>query len=276
MRVLVTGAGGMLGRDVMRVFGDAAGYTRAELDVTDERAVRAAVEAERPELVVNCAAYTDVDGAEDAEELATAVNGGGAGHVAAAADACGATVVHFSTDYVFDGEKREPYLESDPTGPGSAYGRSKLAGEHAVAAAAERHLIVRTSWLFGAGGRNFADTMLTLGRDRGEVRVVRDQVGCPTYTGHLAQALPRIARLREHGVLHLAGEGACSWHEFAVEIFSQAGLDVRAEPCTSDEFPRPAPRPAYSVLASDRADAPRLPGWREGLAAYLAEREPVR
>jgi dTDP-4-dehydrorhamnose reductase len=205
------------------------------------------------------------------------VNGTAAGYVAGAAAAAGAAIVQPSTDYVFDGLKTTPYVESDPTGPRSAYGRTKLAGEHAVRTANERHFVVRTSWLFGVAGRNFADTMLGLARDHDELRVVDDQRGCPTYTGHLAGALVRLAASDAYGVHHIAGAGACSWFEFATEIFRQAGLeDVRTVPCTTAEFPRPAPRPAYSVLGSDRAGAIRLPDWREGLASYLAERTPAR
>lgn len=271
----------MLGRDVLaaaeRAGHDAVGLARADLDITDAAAARAAVAAERPDVVVNCAAYTNVDAAEHDERAATALNGAAAGYVAEAAAAVGAAVVQPSTDYVFDGLKTTPYIESDSTGPRSAYGRSKLAGEQAVAAANERHLVVRTSWLFGAAGRNFVDTMLALARDRDELKVVADQVGCPTYTGHLAEALLRLAQSDADGVHHIAGGGACSWFEFATEIFRQAGLDdVRTVPCTTAEFPRPAPRPAYSVLGSERPDAIRLPDWREGLAGYLAERAPAR
>jgi dTDP-4-dehydrorhamnose reductase len=266
----VTGAGGMLGREVVRAAAEheVVALTHAELDVTDQDAVANAVE---DSVVVNCAGYTDVDGAEADEEAATLLNGLAPGHLAAAARA----IVHPSTDYVFDGEKREPYVESDPTGPRSAYGRSKLAGEEAVAAN-PRHFIVRTSWLFGSGGRNFVDTMLGLAGEHDELRVVDDQVGCPTYVGHLARALVQLAESGAYGIHHVAGAGACSWFEFAREIFRRAEVEVRVVPCTSDEFPRPAPRPAYSVLGTERANAIRLPDWHDGLAAYLAERAPAR
>jgi dTDP-4-dehydrorhamnose reductase len=205
------------------------------------------------------------------------VNGDGAGNVAAAARAAAARVVYLSTDYVFDGEKREAYVESDGIGPRTAYGRTKLAGERlTVAGNPDAHLIARTAWLFGAHGKNFVDTMLRLGADLGELKVVHDQVGCPTWTGHLAAALLDLAARAETGVFHTAGSGTCSWYEFAVEIFRQAGMDdVSVSPVTTAEFPRPAPRPAYSVLASERG-APALPDWREGLASYLAERAPAR
>ena len=269
----MTGAGGMLGRSVVaaaeRAGHEAVPLSRGDLDITDASAVAAAV---RDEMVINCAAFTDVDGAESAEELATLVNGDAAAHVASAARA----VVQPSTDYVFDGSKRTPYVESDPTGPRSAYGRSKLAGEEAVAAANERHFIVRTSWLFGAGGKNFVDTMLGLASERDELKVVHDQVGCPTYAPHLARALVGLAEGDAYGIHHVAGAGECSWFDFATEIFRRTEVDVRLVPCTTEEFPRPAPRPAYSVLGSERPDATRLPSWRDGLGAYLAERAPAR
>jgi dTDP-4-dehydrorhamnose reductase len=274
VQILVTGAGGMLGHDVLRVADDAVGVTREELDITDPVAVERAFLDIRPDAVINCAAYTNVDGAEADEATATRVNGDGAGNVATAAAAVGAFVVQPSTDYVFDGTSRKPYVESDPVGPRSAYGRSKLAGEWTTAEATPDHTIVRTSWLFGRNGKNFVNTMLGLS---GELKVVDDQVGCPTYTGHLAEALVELAGGRLTGVVHVAGSGACSWHDFAAEIFRRAGKDdVELRPCTTAEFPRPAPRPAYSVLASERPGAPRLPDWHEGLESYLAERAPAR
>jgi dTDP-4-dehydrorhamnose reductase len=260
VRTIVTGAGGMLGQDVARLCGGVA-LSRAHLDVTDRAAVREAIAPD--DLVFNCAAWTDVDGAEEHEEQATRVNGAGARNVAEAAG----TVVYVSSDYVFDGRGTEPYVESDPTNPLGAYGRSKLAGERATAEANPRHFIVRSSWLFGPGGRNFVETMLGLGP---EVRVVHDQVGCPTFTGHLAEALVRLAATEDFGVHHMAASGSCSWFEFAREIFARAGVDTRVKPCTTAEFPRPAPRPAYSVMASERGH--RLPDWREGLDAYLGVR----
>jgi dTDP-4-dehydrorhamnose reductase len=277
MRMVVTGAGGMLGRDVVRA-GRAAGHdvvalARGDLDVTDEAAVRRVVGAAAPDAVVNCAAWTDVDGAEEAEEAATLVNGAGAGWVADAATAAGAGLVHVSSDYVFDGAKKTgPYLESDATAPLSAYGRSKLAGELAVAAGPGRRAVVRSSWLFGTGGRNFVETMLALGEERDEVRVVGDQIGCPTYTGHLAAVLVALADGGAEGTFHVAGTGAASWYGFAREIFASAGVECRVTETTTAEFPRPAPRPAWSVMTSERRDAPRLAPWQDGLAAYLAER----
>lgn len=277
MKLLVTGAGGMLGRAVVesatRLGHDVRGATRAELDVTDAEATRQALLQWRPRAVVNCAAYTDVDGAETDWQTAERVNVEGAGNVAVASSDIGARIVHVSTDYVFDGAKRVPWVESDPVGPLGVYGETKLAGEQAVAEANPGYVIVRTSWLFGAGGKNFVDTMLALGAQREELAVVTDQVGCPTWTGHLAGALVELAERPEQiGIRHIAAGGSCSWNELALEIFERAGIDCRVLPATSEQFPRPAKRPAYSVLGSEHRDPLVLPAWQDGLAAYLAMR----
>jgi dTDP-4-dehydrorhamnose reductase len=274
MRLLVTGAAGMLGHDVTaaaeRAGHDVNPLSRRELDICDAAAVAAAVDATRPAAVVNCAAWTDVDAAEADEAGATAVNGAGAGNVAAAAAAAGAFVVQVSTDYVFDGTAREPYGESAPTAPLGAYGRSKLAGEHAVAAAAGgAHAIVRSSWLFGEHGGNFVATMLRLARERDELTVVDDQVGCPTFTGHLGLALVTIAEQRLGGIRHVAGAGSCSWHDLAAATFAATGAEPRLHRGSTADLGRPAPRPAYSVLRSERPDTPVLPPWQQGLHAYL-------
>jgi dTDP-4-dehydrorhamnose reductase len=250
----------MLGQDVARLSGGVA-LRRAELDVTDRAAVMDAIGP--GDLVFNCAAWTDVDRAEAHEEAAMRVNAEGARNVAEAAGA----VVYVSTDYVFDGRKGEPYVESDPVRPLSVYGLSKLEGERVTAEVNPRHFIVRSSWLFGTRGRNFVEAMLRLGP---EVRVVDDQVGCPTFTGHLAEALVRLAATEDYGIHHMAASGSCSWFEFAREIFARAGAGTRAIPCATADMPRPAPRPAYSVLESERGHS--LPDWREGLDAYLGVR----
>jgi dTDP-4-dehydrorhamnose reductase len=268
VRLVVFGSAGMLGTDVMRAAGaDAVGFAHAEVDITDATAVEGAVAEAKPDVVVNCAAYTNVDGAESEPDAAMAVNREGARNVAAAAAAHDAAVVYVSSDYVFDGSKREPYVPSDPTGPLQEYGRSKLAGERATIEANPRHHVVRSSWLFGAAGPNFVETMLKLGRERDELRVVDDQVGCPTFTGHLAEALLKLAAGDDYGIHHRAGGGSCSWFEFARAIFEGARIDCRVEPCTTAEFPRPAARPAYSVLAGGD-----LPSWQAGLDAYLGAR----
>jgi dTDP-4-dehydrorhamnose reductase len=214
-----------------------------------------------PDLVLHAAAWTDVDGAEQDPEGALAVNAGGTRNAAA----LGAPLVYFSTDYVFDGSKGAPYVESDESDPLSAYGRSKLAGELEV----ERGWIVRSSWLFGWTGRNFLRTMLELGTERREVGVVDDQRGCPTFVGHLAEATRRIVGLPER-VWHVTAEGDCTWADFAEAIFEEAGIDCRVRRMSTAELGRPAARPAYSVLRSERPEAPQLPHWRDGLRECLA------
>jgi dTDP-4-dehydrorhamnose reductase len=258
-RVLVTGAEGQLGAALCEAFaGDRpVALTRADWDVT--LPPPAGLPAAR--LVLHAAAWTDVDAAEADPQGAAAVNVGGTQHAAE----LGAPLVHFSSDYVFDGCKRTPYVESDGPSPLSAYGRTKLLSE---AAAGEEAWIVRTSWLFGWTGRNFVRTMLELGASRDEVAVVDDQTGCPTYTGHLATAVRELVEL-PYGLWHLAAEGECTWAELAEAVFEEAGIDCRVRRITSAELGRPAARPAYSVLRSERAGAPRLPHWREGLRACL-------
>jgi dTDP-4-dehydrorhamnose reductase len=275
MRLLVTGAAGMLGSDVAAAAAarghDVVALARADLDITDAGAVRDAIAAARPDAVINCAAWTDVDGAETHEAQATTVNGDGAGHVAAAAADAGARLVHVSSDYVFDGRAHDPYAEGSATGPQGAYGRSKLAGEEAVATAGGDYAIVRSAWLFGRHGRNFVATMLRLGAERDAVDVVDDQVGCPTWTGHLAPALVTIAERRLTGVMHAAGGGACSWFELAQATFERVGLDCEVRPQSTGALGRPAPRPGYSALRSTRPEVPVLPSWWEGLDGYLHE-----
>jgi len=276
VKLLVTGAAGMLGRDVMLAAGNAGhqvvGFGHAELDIAAGTAVNAKIEGERPDVVINCAAWTDVDGAEESEGEATRINGEAAGNVAAAAAAVGASVVYVGSDYVFDGSKGAPYVETDQTAPLSAYGRSKLAGEEATRAANKRHFIVRSAWLFGTGGSNFVETMLRLAADHGEVLVVRDQVGSPTYTWHLAYGIVRLIEGVEFGIHHMAAAGSCSWYEFAREIFEQANVECKVMSATTEMLGRPAPRPAYSALTSQREHAIELPSWQDGLAAYLSQR----
>jgi dTDP-4-dehydrorhamnose reductase len=274
MRLLLTGAAGMLGHDVTaaaeRTGHDVTPLSRRELDIRDPDAIDLAIAAVRPDAVVNCAAWTDVDGAEAHEAEATQLNGTAAGHLAAAAARAGAFIVQVSTDYVFDGTATTPYLESAPTAPQSAYGRSKLAGELAVAEHAPgANAIVRTAWLFGAHGGNFVATMRRLAGERDALTVVDDQVGCPTYSGHLAAALVTIAERRLGGLRHVAGGGECSWYDLAAATFAATGAAVELTRGRTADLDRPAPRPAYSVLRSERPDTPVLPPWQDGLHAYL-------
>jgi dTDP-4-dehydrorhamnose reductase len=275
MKLLITGAAGMLGTDVTHVAGaaghDVVALGHRELDITDAGAVHDVLARARPDAVINCAAYTNVDGAESSVALAEAVNGAAAGVVAGAAAAVGAWVVHVSSDYVFDGRKRSPYVESDAVGPLSVYGSSKLDGEVAVALGApDGHTIVRSSWLFGRAGACFPATILRLTGERSQITVVDDQVGCPTFTRHLAGALVEVAEQRVPGVVHVAGGGACSWFEFAVQIVARSGSTCEVVAGSTAALGRPARRPAYSVLGTSRADvAPQLPDWRVGLDEYL-------
>jgi dTDP-4-dehydrorhamnose reductase len=254
--VVVTGAGGQLGTALVETFPGARALTSADWDVT-----LPPPELGEVDLVLHAAAWTDVDGAEVSPQDAAAVNVGGTQHAAS----LGAPLVAFSTDYVFDGTKRTPYVESDAPNPVSAYGRTKLHGE---AAAGEGAWIVRSSWLFGPTGKNFVRTMLALGREHEEVSVVDDQRGSPTYVGQLAAAVGELIELPP-GIWHVAAEGDCTWAEFAEAIFEEAEIDCRVRKVTTAEFGRPAPRPAYSVLRSERRGAPLLPHWREGLRACL-------
>jgi dTDP-4-dehydrorhamnose reductase len=259
-RVLITGAGGQLGVALREQFPDATALTRAEWDVTQPAPI-----LEAPTLVLHTAAWTNVDGAEDDPQGAAAVNVGGTANAAA----LGAPLMAFSTDYVFDGRKREPYVESDAPNPISAYGRTKLHGE---AAAGERAWIVRSSALFGWTSRNFVRTMLRLGAERDEVAVVDDQRTAPTYVGHLAAVVPEIVRM-PFGVYHVAAEGDCTWAEFAEAIFEEAGLDCRVRRITTEEFGAKAARPANAVLRSEKG-APAVPHWREGLRECLSRLSP--
>jgi dTDP-4-dehydrorhamnose reductase len=256
VRTIVTGAGGQLGQALLEAFPGAVGLTRADWDVTHP-----APPGLEADLVLHAAAWTDVDAAEDDPQSAAAVNVTGAQHAAE----LGAPLVVFSTDYVFDGAKRTPYVESDPPAPLSAYGRTKLHGE---AAAGEQAWVIRSSWLYGWMSRNFVRTMLALGLDRDEIAVVSDQRGCPTFVGDLAAATKLVLEL-PYGVYHVAADGEATWAEFAEAILAAAGLSTRVRPIATAEYGARAARPAYSVLRSERG-APELPHWRDGLRRCLA------
>lgn len=288
MRVLVTGAGGQLGRELRRADWDrgteVVARTRSQLDITDRASVLAAVEESAPAVIVNAAAYTAVDRAEGDEERATAVNGTAVRHLVEAADRAGALLIHLSTDYVFDGAGNGWYTEDDPTGPVSAYGRSKLVGEWA-ATGAERSVTLRTAWVYGALGANFVATVLRLASDRDELAIVADQVGCPTATPDLAAAIVAVARWTEGGarplprrLYHLASPEPATWHELAAATLaaSGSGFAGTCRPITTADHPTRARRPANSRLDSGRIARDldiELPPWRHSLPAVVAELE---
>jgi len=277
MKILITGGKGQLGRELSLLLQEKEGYEvfargREELDILAADELAAQVRAWRPEVIVHTAAYTKVDQAEAEQDKAWKVNALGSRNVAVAAETVGAKLIHLSTDYVFDGKKGAPYDEWDWPNPESVYGRSKLAGEELVRMVCRRFFVVRTSWVFGPYGNNFVKTMLQLAQAGKDLRVVDDQVGSPTYTYDLARFLAKLMRTEAYGIYHVTNSGSCSWYEFAKAIFEEAGIAARLEPCTTAEFPRPAPRPPYSVLEHK---AIRLNGfedlrpWREGLRDYL-------
>ena len=279
-RWLIAGGSGMVATDLRHELErrdvEVVSVAKNDLDVTDPEGVSAFVREAKPSVIVNCAAYTRVDEAEANEPVATAINGSAVEFLADAADAAGALLIQLSTDFVFDGRKRAPYEVNDPTAPLSAYGRSKLVGEHA-ARSARRHLILRTAWLFGTHGHNFVEAIRNqVKKGTNPLRVVNDQRGRPTYTPHLAHAIIRLAQNEQaRGVVHYADEDECTWFDFARAIVDDLGAQADVVPITTAEFVRPAPRPAYSVLSTERYE--RLTGvrpesWRDGLHEYLAQR----
>jgi len=279
MHVMVTGAQGMLGREVVRALSarghEAVPLSHADLDITDPAAVREAVSRRAPDAVVNCAAFTAVDAAESRWERALLVNGLGPRNLARACRESGAALLQVSTDYVFSGDKTSPYGIFDPREPVNAYGRSKLWGERAVETGLRRFYLVRTSWLFG-DGPNFVRTMLELGGKQEFLKVVDDQRGAPTYTVDLAGALVGLVESGDYGVYHVTNLGAVTWCGLAREILRRRGLSVRVQPCATAEFPRPAPRPANSLLDPfplKETIGYLLPPWEDALARYLKAEE---
>lgn len=282
MRVIVTGAAGMLGRQAAEAFRqrgeEVYALSRRELDITNAEDIRKAMKDIKPQLVVNCTAYTNVDGAEEERELAFSVNGLGPRRLALACRGGDAALVHVSTDYVFSGESESPYTVYDRTGPINVYGKSKLFGEEAIREAGGRFFIVRTSWLFGPGGKNFVDTIAGLAAQRDSLKVVNDQHGSPTYTADLARALAGLVSTECYGTYHATNTGTTTWHGLAQKIVSVLGLPVKVEPCATAEFPRPARRPRYSTLDPfplDRVLGAPLPPWEDAVKRHLMVSMPV-
>jgi dTDP-4-dehydrorhamnose reductase len=277
VKVLITGAAGQLGSDLTRCFetggDDVTALGRAALDITDAASVRQAVQQHAPDVVLHSAAFTAVDKCETQTDTAWGVNAVGSWNVARACREVDAQMVYLSTDYVFDGTLGRPYTEFDRVNPTSMYGRSKEGGEQKVRATLPAHYIVRTSWVHGVQGSNFATTMLRLGRERGAVSVVDDQTGSPTFTDDLSQQIRHLVSTGMHGTYHLTNSGHCTWFEFARAIFDEAGVEVDLQPTDTASFGAPAPRPAYSVLdnlMSAQIGLPRMPAWEDSLSRFLA------
>lgn len=283
MRVLVTGASGQLGKDVVVLFQqkghDVMGCSRSELDITNLEQCQQVINGFQPDSIIHCAAYTAVDAAETDIDGAYKVNAAGTRNVAVAAEKAGAKMVYISTDYVFNGRSSVPYQEYDNTDPQSIYGKSKRAGEVLTQSLSSRYFIVRTSWVYGLHGNNFVKTMLRLGQEKPQLQVVNDQKGSPTYTVDLARFLEELVQTEKYGVYHASNSGYCTWYEFTQAIFEEArklGFQITAqvEPCTTEQFARPAPRPANSVMdhLSIRTNGlTDLKVWREGLVDFLMQ-----
>jgi dTDP-4-dehydrorhamnose reductase len=277
---LLLGSRGMLGSCLMQYIPSTpaasqwrlSGYDLPDVDIADAASVEKLFFREKPSVVVNCAAYTNVDGAEDHRDAAFRVNAAAPEILARAAAAMGSALVHLSTDFIFDGNHPGPYREDDAPNPLSVYARSKLLGEKAVAAIAPEHLIIRTAWLYGPNGKNFVDTILQIARDKGALKVVDDQAGSPTFTYFLAEYLWKLVTREARGIYHVAGAGVCTWYDLACEAVRLAGVTATVTPCTTAQFPRPATRPRNSSLDVGKAErllGEDLPNWRNGLRRYL-------
>lgn len=275
MKILITGSNGMLGYDLKEVLKDEHELiltTSKTLDITDKEQVIEFVEDSKPDIIINSAAYTDVDGCEENKDLAYSVNGEGVRNLALACREVDCALLHISTDYVFDGTARDPITEDGEIGPISVYGKSKLEGEKAILEILDKYFIVRTAWLYGINGKNFPKTMLELAENHSEITVVYDEVGTPTYTPDLAYGISQLIETDKYGIYHLTNSGYCSWCEFSRLIFEIAEKDVKVIPVTASEFARPAPRPSYSVLENknwiDNGFKP-LRDYKEAIKEYI-------
>ena len=282
MYSVVIGSQGMLGkelvavlkaRSVESVYADInPGDGEIKLDITDRSAVTALIEKYKPEVIFNCSAYTNVDLAEEQEDLAAKINGSGVENIALAAKTADALLVHISTDYVFAGDNNQPYQPADATDPQGAYGRTKLLGEELIKKTGGKWQIIRTAWLFGPKGKNFVETILGFARKRDSLKVVNDQNGCPTWAPDLALCMADLAKTNQTGIFHFCNGPACTWYDLAQETIAQAGVNCTVEPCTSAEFPRPAPRPTWSVMDSSatyKAIGWTPKPWQQAVAEYV-------
>lgn len=268
-KILVTGAGGMLGQDLCPILED-NGYEVVEtdiktLDITSADMVKSVLGNEQPDIVIHCAAYTNVDKAEEDLKTAELINVTGTENLAEVCGKLGITIVYISTDYVFDGTKAEPYTPQDRTNPINNYGMTKYEGEEAVRSLCDKYYVVRTSWLYGHHGKNFVETMLNLAKTQKELKVVDDQIGCPTWTVELSNGIVKLLASKPYGTYHVCGSGFTSWYGFAKEIFEQSNLKVDLKPCMTQDFPRPAKRPFYSVMDNDGI----CRNWKVALKDYL-------
>lgn len=276
MKILVTGANGQLGHDIMNELAlrgiDAVGADVQEMDITDADACKKTISESKADAVMHCAAYTAVDAAEDNVELCRKVNSEGTRNIAEVCKALNIKMMYISTDYVFDGEGIRPWQPDDDRKPLNVYGQTKYEGELAVEELVEKYFIVRIAWVFGVNGKNFIKTMLRLGEERGAVSVVDDQIGSPTYTYDLARLLVDMIITDKYGKYHATNEGLCSWYEFAVEIFKQAGMDVKVTPVSSSEFPAKAKRPYNSRMSKEKLTEngfELMPPWQDALGRFL-------
>jgi len=276
MKVVVTGANGQLGQELVRQLQqtnvELYSFTKRDLDITNESIVNEVITKIKPDIIINAAAYTKVDQAEIEEETAYLVNAFGQRNLAVAAEKVGAKICYISTDYVFDGNSTVPYREYDQTNPLGVYGKSKYAGEELTRSLCSRYFIVRTAWVYGEFGQNFVKTMLRLVKEKEEIGVVNDQIGSPTYTVDLARFIIELVQTEKFGIYHATNSGACSWYEFAKAIFEESNMKVKVNPITTEQFPRPAKRPKYSVLDNFSLKVngfPMLRHWREALKEFL-------
>lgn len=274
MRIIITGANGQLGAELKKVLEghNIYAFSKEQLDITIPTNVREKIEEFEPDVVIHCAAYTNVDGCESNADLAYRVNAAGAGNVAAECLKTGAAMVYVSTDYVFDGQKGQPYYEFDQPDPKNTYGKTKLAGEEIVKNTLRKHYIVRTAWLYGREGKNFVKTMLQLAETQKTVNVVNDQFGSPTNAYDLARAIKLLIESEKYGIYHVTNSGSCSWYDFAKKIFEVKGLDVKVNPLITEQINRPAQRPEYSVLKNFNLEVNfkyKMRPWEEALIEYL-------